>query len=188
MKNPIYLLLVIPLLWYSCSTEKENQSSKVFSELYNSEQVQSDFFSIDANKDTVLNAKEGSCIEIKAGTFVFEDGSPVQGTLTIEFKEALDHMDMIMGNLATVSNGEMLESDGMVYLNAQSEGKQLQFASGKTAAISVPSKSKMEGMNLFASEFDETTNEINWVDPQPITDPEIKSDTQYVEPDRESAG
>jgi len=73
----------------------------------------------------------GTEIWMGPGSFVDANGDPVTGNVDVELIVARDNKDMLMLNRPTVtSNGELLNSTGIIYINATQAGEQLQIANG----------------------------------------------------------
>jgi hypothetical protein len=132
-------------------------------------------FTIDPMKDVTLTCMKGTKVFIPDSTFVDELGNIVNGPIEIEVKECLDKYDMVIGNMATLTNGSILESGGMIYINATSNGKQLGVSSNKELTIEVPTVSTLPGMQLFAAE--KTKDGINWVNPRSLKGIENPTDS-----------
>lgn len=120
-------------------------------------------FCIDPTHDTLLRLEQGTIILIPAGAFDTDQNE----CLTFRAKEAYNYSDMIMENLTTTSNGEMLETAGMVYTEAEdNDGKQLRLNSGKSLTIMLPADTLRDDMGLFYGSRDPHTNIMNWESPK----------------------
>lgn len=83
--------------------------------------------------------------------------------VTLKTKEVYSKSDMIRENLSTTSNGELLESGGMTYTEAEDEnGNTLSLASGKTIGILMPTDTIRIDMQLFYGERD-PHHDMNWM-------------------------
>lgn len=107
-------------------------------------------FTISNAKDTVLIGKRGTIVSIPADCF-----SGATGPVQIEIIEALDMSDLILLNAPTISDRRLLVTDGVVYVNAFSNGKALELNDGKTVEIEIPTASRDDNMQVFTGEFDE---------------------------------
>lgn len=128
--------------------------------------IPSQNFEIRADKGNVIETKGGLVMAIPADAFVDENGSPISGAIQLEVKEALDPVTIIKAGLSTVSNGDLLETGGMFYINATQAGKSLQMDPKAKMLVEIPTDSTLEGMQLFDGEGTED-GRINWVRPQP---------------------
>jgi hypothetical protein len=162
-ENFIYLLILSLLTFTSCQDEDEDQESKQEQQLFAADNLETQNFSISADRDTILIGENGTILTFEKNSFVDQSGSPATGEIKINFKECLDKLDMILGNMTTTSNGQPLESGGMIYLNATSNKEQLMIANNKSVGVEMPVDSVLENMQLF--EGVETGNGINWQNP-----------------------
>lgn len=128
-------------------------------------------FEINPNKDTVIETMGGIVFAIPAGAFV-----NAKDPMTVEIREALTPMDIMKSGLSTTSNGELLETGGMFYINARNaspngEGGRgetsLQINPDKPVYANVPTNEIRPGMQLFEGERT-ADGGINWVNPQPM--------------------
>jgi len=182
----ICLILVIAVS--SCSgngspsnTKTKNQD-EILNEVYNESNLLSQEFTFDGSKGTIIEGQNGTKVKIDKNTFVNVNGDLITGEITLELKEVLNPVDMIMGNLTTVSNGKALETGGMIYLNATSSSEQLSIADGKSILISIPSDTLLSDMSLFEGVKD-SDGIVNWVDPIPLDLPEAKNDSAMIDLD-----
>ena len=160
MKKLLFLVIISALL-YSCFT---NSSKKIL----NTSNLRLQHYQIDNSKDTTL-------IAARSGVFKFEKGSfDEDGIIDIEIKEAYSPIEMLYAGLTTESNGRLLESGGMFYINAKSKGKQLKLQ--KSINVSIPTNYINNEMHVFKGEEKEN-GKINWVDPQSINDSIKKADS-----------
>ena len=114
---------------------------------------------IDPTRDTVLNLMKGGRVLFPANTFA-SNGKCV----TITAKEAYKKSDIILANLSTTSNGRVLESGGMMILEARnSDGKELQ--SQKEFIVQMPTTNFLDSMMIFNGNHDADSN-VNWTLPQ----------------------
>jgi hypothetical protein len=122
-------------------------------------------------KQTVV-AKQGTRIIVPANAFDVPEGTKVLIKVTEVFRKS----DMILQNLATVSNGHALETGGMIKIEAFADGAPIQLKEGMALDIEVPTKEVEDEMQLFASNVAEDGS-INWVQPQPLA-----RRTRYIAP------
>lgn len=76
-------------------------------------------FIINTIRDTILIGSQGTKITITAGTFKEEN-------VSIHLKEFYSPLAILSANLSTTSDGELLESAGMIHLEAIANGKSIQ--------------------------------------------------------------
>jgi len=151
----------------ACSTQTDQPipySSNVFSR----ELLPSSNFSIDTESDTIVRGASGTSLLIRKNIFVDQHGQSVKGKVEIELIEALSMEAIVMGNLTTVSNGKILQSAGMIYIDATLNGEKLSIAESKTIEVAVPTKDKKDSMQLYTGIIDPQSSQLNWINPQPF--------------------
>lgn len=131
-------------------------------ELFQKEAKKEQKYLIRCKSDTTLKCKAGTKIIIKKNSFEFEDGSPIQddNEISILIKEFYTISDMIKYKLNTISNGELLETGGMFYIEAFSNNKKLKLKESSTIGI-LPSSNNYNGMELFTGTYN--NNQLNWI-------------------------
>ncbi len=117
-------------------------------------------FAIDFKKDTTIVCTEGTKLFIKANSFVDEQGNTIQGDINLEVTEFYKLSDMLLANLSTTSNGEQLETGGMLFVEAKKDEKNLMLDENSSIEISFPTKIKKENMQLFSGKWENDI--INW--------------------------
>ena len=123
---------------------------------------QAQLFSIPTNKDTTIVCNEGTIIKIKANSFVSEKtGQLISERISFSVKEYYKISDILLSNLSTTSNGQLLETAGMVNITATKNDEALKLKIGKTIEISFPTKKKENDMQLFTGSW-QSNNHINW--------------------------
>lgn len=150
MKQIPLLLLLIPLL--ACSNRNKRN------DILTTGNLQSQFFYVRPDRDTVLQTSHAAIVKIRKGTFSGTD------KITIEIKEAYRPDEILAAGLTTTSNGRPLRSAGMIYFNATADGKSVQPALPVLASI--PTSEVDTAMKIFKGE-EKADGSINWVDPQP---------------------
>jgi cytochrome c553 len=144
---------------------KENKTAS--SDPFSKHVVESQYFEISSDRDTVLEGAQGTTITIPRGSFITRDGKPATGTVRIELAEAITPDQALAANLTTYSNGLPLQNGGMIYLNAQSGSGALLINPDKPLFIEIPTTDKKPGMRAFEGQRDANGN-MNWINPRPI--------------------
>lgn len=124
--------------------------------------------------EQTIVAKQGTKVNVPANAFDVPEGTKVLLKVTEVYRKS----DMILQNLATVSNGQALETGGMIKIEAFADGAPIQLREGMALDIEVPTEEIEDSMQLFASEIAEDGS-INWVQPQPLA-----RNTRYIAPPR----
>ena len=122
-------------------------------------------FLIDTKKETVIETENGTIIAIQKNAFVKEDGSPTDGQVDFKITEAFDPLDIMKVGLSTTSNGELLETAGMLNLEASQDGIPVTLDPNKPLLFDVPTATKNRNMLVFDGEYTEDGS-INWVNPK----------------------
>lgn len=159
MKKASLLVALFILFLFACNREKKQS-------FLSTDNIRTQIFSIDPTKENRINGARGGIFIIPAGAF---EGT---GAVTIELKEVYAPIEILAAGLRTESNGELLESGGMFYLNAKRDGKELELK--KDVNGSIPADYINDSMKLFKGEVTED-GDVNWVDPAPL-----KTDTTTV--------
>lgn len=155
----ISLLLLIII---ACNTAGKN------SLLQKPGEVTPDEYVIQTDKDTLLVTKNGALLNIPKGTLQSSSGNAV----TLEIKEAYSAEQMIRSGLTTQSNGELLSSGGMIYINAKGKDRVTITAPIKVA---LPTDNLQPGMQLYKGEKGKDGN-VNWVNPDTLpANPQLQS-------------
>lgn len=158
-------VLITSFLFINCSSDEKKSRNIPVNSIAEITAVLSpttEKFEIKVNEETILKGKKGTSIYIPANTFQFEDGTTPTAAVTIEIKECYSLTDMIFEDLQTTSRDQLLETNGMIYLNAESNGKKLSIKKGKAVAVGFPKKNADKEMGLFYEvELNDTTK--TWI-------------------------
>ncbi len=149
----------------SCSTDKQGHETENPLTVDNIETTR---FSIYVDQDTTLVCPKGTVLRIYENTFVDASGNKATGQVNIEVKEVLTNEDIVLANLHTVSNGQILESGGMVYINATADNNQLEIADGQSIGIIIQQNKRLENMQVFSGVIDTVTGQVNWIEPKQV--------------------
>jgi mono/diheme cytochrome c family protein len=150
MLKKIAGLFSISIFLIACNS---NRSS--FPKFLNKDSLPSQLFTINNEKDTLLNTLNGAIIKIAKGSFSTEN-------VKLEVKEAYTIPQMILAGLTTQSGGKPLSSGGMIYINSVDKDVSIK----KPLNVSIPTNSFDDKMQLYKGE--EKDGKIDWVDPEPI--------------------
>lgn len=168
--------IFISLLALSCATaeeepkqEQKGNTTDVFNKIYNSDELENQTFVFANSTGEIITGNYGTMLKISKNTFVDENGAPISGDIELELKEVFTPLDRVLGNLTTTFENKPLETGGMLYIDAKSDGNPVYIAENKSILISMPTDSVMEGMSLFKGVEDK--NGIKWVEPEPLQKP-----------------
>lgn len=164
----IALLIFIIAALAKCTEPNSHSISKVSeNDPFKTTVVESQFYTVEIEEPAVISGTKGTRIVILDGSLLDESGLPVAGSVDVELSEAYLLSDMLLSNLTTTSNGELLETDGMIYINFRQDGKELRINPDKPIYIEMPTNKKKDGMQVYSGLRDENGN-MNWVNPKPL--------------------
>jgi TonB family protein len=128
---------------------------------------------ITGSNDTTIYFGEGTIIKIPSNAFVSKKtGQEPKGKIRMVVKEFYSLSDILFANLTTTTKTEILETGGMIYINAYAGTDTLVLE--KNVEIHFPFKDKIEGMQLFTGQRD-TSNIMVW---KTLTEEEFESDME----------
>ncbi len=120
-------------------------------------------FEINPAKDTLIKGEQGTFIKIPANAFRLPSGCR-SSNVTLRLKEVYKTSDMLMANLSTTSNGEILETRGMTYLDALCGTTPLKLAPKKKITHVMPIEDPVADMKFFKGIFPDSNSTINWIE------------------------
>jgi hypothetical protein len=124
---------------------------------------QTQIYEFAADKNVRVIADQGTQLWITGGSFIGPDGKPVTtGNIELKLREAYQLKDMIKADLTTNASGNILETGGMLYLEASANGQTLQIQNGADVKIAMPTPQMEEGMQLFLPVQDEQGTLTGW--------------------------
>lgn len=125
----------------------------------------SQFFTIDPNKDTLIVGNEGTKLFFPSGCLL------TKNDVVVELKEYYTMADYIKSDLPTVSNGEMIQSGGVIYLNAKEDNdskKQVKINPEKGIGAEFTIGKGDTNMQIFIKD-PKSKDELNWILPSKRT-------------------
>ncbi|MBX7095215.1 MAG: hypothetical protein K1X56_10855, partial [Flavobacteriales bacterium] len=143
VRIPSLLVFCAAIVLIASCSEKPNYDytpvHKSFSsDPYNATLTKSQYFEINADQDNVIEGEQGIIISIPKGAFYKEGNEKVSGTVKVELTEALHLSDMIFSNLTTMSDGNLLSTGGMFYVNFTQNDQQLVIDKEVPLYVQVP--------------------------------------------------
>lgn len=129
--------------------------------------LESQLFRINPDRDTIIETQQGIVIAVPATSFEHSSGEGITGTFDLEIKEALTAAEIMKAGLSTLSNGRLLETGGMFYINARQGNENLKVNRSKPLNVNVPVNNDKNDMMLFKGER-LADGSINWVEPKPM--------------------
>ncbi len=121
-------------------------------------------FTIAANRDTTITGAQGTKLVIKANSFTDAANKPVKGQITMALKECYTLEDMLKEGLTTMADNKILESGGMIYLDAKSGETQLKLKKFEEIEMYNPIPEVMANTNMcvFYGETKLPAGGTNW--------------------------
>jgi len=129
--------------------------------------IPAETFIIDPSKDTVIETLKGIVLAIPANAFLDGAGTIVEGPIGLYIKEAIDPLTIMMAGLSTWSDGRLLETGGMFFIDARQGDGILKIDPENGIYAEIPGSAKA-GMQLFSGKRIPGGG-INWVDPKPLS-------------------
>jgi cytochrome c551/c552 len=176
----IALFLFTSIFLFQCQSGTDKVRKFLASDPFQNTLAPSETFQINAKQDTVIEGEQGTMLVLPKGCFVDASGEVVTEPVSVELTEALTIDRMLLSNLTTTSEGKPLETDGMIYLNATANGKQLKINPSIPIRIEIPTAQRKPGMMAYQGIRDANGN-MNWIEPQPLDNYLIPVDIQLLD-------
>lgn len=143
-------------------------------------------FKVLHNKRQVIRTEKGTRIHVPENAFVLkEDGTPVEGSVDLQFKEYSNRGEIIASDIPMYyidedSTKHTFESAGMFELTATQNGRELEIAKGKE--IKVELATDVDGPFDFWKLKEDSSNwELKDTDCKPIRNPYIKDQRDSID-------
>ena len=127
--------------------------------------LEAQVFTINAERDTIIETQHGTVISIHAHSFLNKQGIAAKSPIDVEIKEAMTPTEIMKAGLSTTSNGRLLETGGMFYINARNGEDNLTIDKRKPLNVNVPVNNAKNDMMLFKGER-KADGTINWIEPK----------------------
>lgn len=158
-----FAYFLLSLTVFSCTDAPKKD---VYDEIKKEFAVSSQVFRINPTRDTVLKCKYDTEIFIKENSFCYTDGTQIsnEDSVIVEILEYGRLTDMILNNLTTTSGGnKIIETGGMLNINAKIQGKTIVLKDDKTFQVFFPSKPQ-DFKSFYA--VDREMGQLDWVQNQ----------------------
>lgn len=153
MKKAAFILSILFFIIGCQSSDKKTLSEKLTKG--------SEIFFINNKADTLIQGKEGTLVFIEKESFRNSLGEIVSDSIAITLQEVYKTEDIIAHSISMRSKGQLLETAGMINLQASANGNALTLKPGKEVIVHFPKKIDTDGMHLFYGQKD-TTQIITW--------------------------
>jgi hypothetical protein len=157
MKILSYFTIILTLLVSCQSDPVNNEFEKI--------EFPTVDYAINPTSDTTIFGPQGTRVFISSETFEFSDGTAPKDSIKIQLKEFYKKSDIILAELSTESDGKILETRGMIHIEAFANGEKLSNKDEKPIVIHFPKKRNdyNKEMNLFyADETATDSSVLNW--------------------------
>lgn len=135
--------------------------SKILSDFYQKNEQKPQLFFINNSKDTTIVCAQKTRIRIKSKSFVSaKTGKELPNTIQIAIQEYYKVSDIVLARLSTTTNGNLLETGGMIHITASAGQEQGVLKKGKSIEIEMPRQDAKEGMQLYTGTW--SRESINW--------------------------
>lgn len=122
---------------------------------------------IDPNRDTTLLTPNGVLLDVPKGSFADARGAVITKPVRITLLEAFDAPTIMKAGLSTMSGDTLLETGGMFYITAQSEGREVVIAPGRALNMLIPTDGADPGMMLYEGVMS-ADSVVDWRNPKPL--------------------
>ncbi len=157
MKNRILLYFLVSISIFSC--KKDTAEFRPTNPFENVIVIGKQFFDLDTLINKKIIGKNGTKIYYNREDFDINKNDKV----TLELKEYYNRLELISDNLNTVTNkNELLESNGVIYLNLKVGDKKIKLKKDKKLRIEFAQKFR-RGDRIFNGALD-SLNQITWID------------------------
>jgi hypothetical protein len=113
------------------------------------------------HSDTILYGKHGTIIYFHPSCLQTQDSMPYHGEVRFELKELYTKQALLGERAYTLSNGSMLESDGALYINAQTENGDPLFIACEEG-IEIRMSTDVKPNMIYFDGSRNTSGNMNW--------------------------
>jgi len=100
--------------------------------------------------DTVIELSHGTKIIVDKGSFEDKNGNKINGKIELITKEVISPMEILKENISTISEKGILETGGMLKIDAYSDGEEIRIRNGKQLKILLPNQDSIyQDMDLY---------------------------------------
>jgi len=144
--------ILVTIVHYANADEWLREQQKGYEKVY---------FLKNSGDNTIITDNE-TVLNIPKQAFIGPDGKPVDNkNIKVVIKEVSNPLDAIINQVFTTSGDQLLETGGMISIEAFSNDKQLKLAEGKDLNIKIPSESAKTDMFVFEGVTD-NSGKIDW--------------------------
>ena len=164
--NKLQLIGYIALLSFSAcdfaKTADLANSKTTESDPFKETIVESQYFDISTDKDTIIEGERGTILQIPKNSFIDENGNPVKGKVSIELAEPESLEDYLLSGINTQVNGKPFISQGSFFLKATHNGKNLRIDKENPIYVEKIKESEERGEVQILHGEKDANGLINW--------------------------
>jgi len=181
MKNLLYILLILATSIACKNSNSDVKPLNLQEDKNPSLSIRRQFYSINNQRDTIINCSKGSKIYFPANCFDGLSEMIEKERITIEVIEAFSPHEIISNNWSTETNsGRVLETDGMLFINATLGNDTLQLKPNKPLQILMPNSHPNNDRQFSLFSGDLASGRLLW-DSIPLSEEsKIEFDTVYL--------
>ena len=158
--------LILAVFFYSCeknTVEIENHAEQQgpyqsLADFYDQKGTEAVIFTVNPQQLIHIETNSGMEIDIPANSLFAPNGQQPSGPVTVSMKEIYTIKDMVLSHVPSTSNGDLLESALMLYLDFYSGSVHY---SAFFSSIILPSANPLSGMKIYHGTADPDVG-INW--------------------------
>lgn len=118
-------------------------------------------------RDTSVLSPHGVVLDIPHGCFLDDAGNVITDQVRVDLVEAFSAASIMKAGLSTMSGDTVLETGGMLYLQASRNGRPVKINPEIPLIAMVPVDPGQDGMKLYSG-VKTADGTIDWRDPQPL--------------------
>jgi hypothetical protein len=175
-------VLMMMIVFAGC--QKKQEATPFVNPPFDQLDIANEKFSVDNSKSDTLELASGTRIMIPAGAFADSTGTPVEGEVTVRYREFHDALGILISgipmDIQTGDRRSHLQTAGMFEIRASQGANNLQMSPDQTIRIDMASRTAGEGYNFFG--FDEQTGEWDFLGyPETSNNPEYTNTQERIE-------
>lgn len=116
-------------------------------------------FRVRAERDTILVGQQGTRLVVPARAF---DVPASSGPVELRLREFYSTPDIVLAGLGTRAGLDLLETGGMLHLDAAADGQTVHLRPNMQVLVQLPTKQQQPGMQLFEGVSNDASHAPDW--------------------------
>lgn len=116
-------------------------------------------FRVWVRRDTVLVGQQGTRLLVPARAF---DVPASSGPVELRLREFYSISDIVLAGLGTRTGPDLLETGGMLHLEAAADGRWVSLRPGMEITVQLPTKQQLPGMQLYEGVSNDGSHAPDW--------------------------